>query len=55
MIKPITFPGQKVPVVSHGAIFQRLLIDGKLYARYISRWPIWWGCMWRKFNITIKN
>ena len=36
MIKPITFPGQKVPAVAHGAIFQRLLSDGKLYGCGIS-------------------
>lgn len=37
MIKPITFPGQKVPAVAHGAIFQRLLSDGKLYGCGISK------------------
>lgn len=37
MIKPITFPGQKVPAVAHGAIFQRLLRDGKLYGCGISK------------------
>lgn len=37
MIKPITFPGQKVPAIAHGAIFQRLLSDGKLYGCGISK------------------
>lgn len=37
MIKPITFPGQKVPAIAHGAIFQRLLQDGKLYGCGISK------------------
>lgn len=37
MIKPITFPGQKVPAIAHGAIFQRLLRDGKLYGCGISK------------------
>lgn len=37
MIKPITFPGQKVPAVAHGAIFQRQLSDGKLYGCGISK------------------
>lgn len=37
MIKGITFPGQKVPAVAHGAIFDRLLSDGKLYGCGLSK------------------
>ena len=37
MIKGITFPGQKVPAVAHGAIFERLLSDGKLYGCGLSK------------------
>lgn len=37
MIKGITFPGQKVPAVAHGAIFERLLDDGKLYGCGVSK------------------
>lgn len=37
MIRGITFPGQKVPAVAHGAIFDRLITDGRLHGCGLSK------------------
>lgn len=37
MIRGITFPGQKVPAIAHGAIFDRLITDGRLHGCGLSK------------------